>query len=51
MKIDYTDIMKMYSPEYVNSVAQANKKAGVESAAQEKTACDDVDISKGVKIC
>lgn len=46
MKIDNTDTMKMYSPEYVSKVAQANKKAEEESAAQDKTVYDDVDISK-----
>lgn len=46
MKIDNTDTMKMYSPEYVNNVVQANKKDGAQSGVQEKTACDDVDISK-----
>lgn len=46
MKIDHVDTRKMYSPEYVNTVAQANKKADTESAMWDKTACDDVDISK-----
>ena len=46
MKIDHVDTRKMYSPEYVNTVAQANKNADTESAMWDKTACDDVDISK-----
>lgn len=45
MKIDNTDTKKMYSPEYVNKVAQANKKNEAESVVQDKTGCDDVDIS------
>lgn len=46
MKIDNTDTKKMYSPEYVNKVAQANKRAEAESATQDKAVGDDVDISK-----
>ena len=46
MKIDNADAMKMYSPEYVSKVAQANKKAEAENTTQDKTVYDDVDISK-----
>lgn len=46
MKIENTDTMKMYSPEYVSKVAQENKKAEAENTAQAKSAYDDIDISK-----
>lgn len=46
MRIDNNETMKMYSPEYVKNVAQANKKAAADNAANEKTVGDDVDISK-----
>ena len=46
MKIENTDTMKMYSPEYVSKVAQENKKAETENTAQAKSAYDDIDISK-----
>lgn len=35
----------MFSPEYLNKVAQANKKNEAESVALDKTVCDDADIS------
>ena len=46
MRIESTDTVKMYSPEYVSKVAQENKKAEAENAAQAKSAYDDIDISK-----
>lgn len=46
MRIDNNETKKMYSPEYVEKVAQANKKAVADNAANEKIVRDDVDISK-----
>jgi hypothetical protein len=35
----------MYSPEYVNKLTNAGKKNEAENIVQDKTVCDDVDIS------
>lgn len=51
MKIENTDTVKMYSPEYVSKVARENKKAEAGNAAQAKSAYDDIDISKEGKVC